>query len=518
MSEHTPEFRAPTSKLFSHLKLSIIEPLSIEQYLNEHPNECTLLSEGLGNDSIQSSQLWSESIDEDVQLYASVDFEPFFSTETWDTSIRDAIAHDLRRLLPQLDRVDIPHDTSAVYFLQPGEYHAFVVRTMSDLNSCSIRIDTVPQNNILETAEGTAAIEITEDSRISSQTIVRHATIWAAAHDIAIDAHAEQSSHATVENIIVVHAPFESADYIDNEATPDHHISEMTVDDTDPFDKIGGLFEAKRKLMEYIDIFKDREVASDYALHTPAFILYGPPGTGKTSLMEAFAEASGAAYQMITADEIQDAYIGRTSEKFINLFKAAFNGSQPVVLCFDEIDRYLHKNVHQEFAAAAKTFGTLVEEARKYPHVLIAGATNTPPDQLIGSMVRSRRFEIIAADTPRDDAERIDIWRAIIGKYALNIITDPDTGKEMPLFVPPYSLEDILDGAEITNEILRPEEYGRHTQGMTGADIQEIADIARLDTFRDRRQHGVVRSISHQDILQAIKKYKAVWRPTTDTT
>lgn len=519
MSEYIPEFREPKAKPFLNFDLSIIDPEAIAQYIHDHHDMHILLSCGLENEPIQQSFLWSEPANSEIKLSAHIESKPLppIEAEAWDETVRYTVARDISMLIPQLDQIDIPHDTSAVYFGRPGEYHAFSVRTVSDLDSCNIRIDTVPQDHIYTAASHDSDVLIDDYEGISAQTVIDCATIWAAVQDIIIDTYADMPKHATPENTIFVRAPFGAVDdFAQIEASVEHHQSEMTASPDDPFDKIGGLFEAKQKLMAYIDIFKDHEMAAEYAVHAPAFILYGPPGTGKTSLMEAFAEASGAKYRRITAGEIQDAYIGRTSGKLEEMFEGTFASTQPTVLCFDEIDRYLRKDIHSEFQAAAKTFGTLVERAKAHPHVLIAGATNTPPDQLINSIIRPGRFEIVNADAPHNNNERIDIWRAIIGKYALNNITNPETGEKIPLFAPSFSIEDIRDGNESADDVLRLTEYGEQTNGMTGADIQEITNIARLDKFRERRQSGVVRPISHQDILRAITNYRAVWRPTTD--
>lgn len=518
MNEYTPEFREPFQKFFN-FSLSIVNPHDVEDYIYNHDGEHIHLGDGLEKEPINFSQIWCEDNNGQMKLTSIIEAEPLLPVgeEAWDEAVHYALRRDMSMVLPGLNHIEVPHDTTTSYYGRPGEYYAFAITTGSDLNSCGVHIETIPQEDIYNAIEIEPDTLIDEYTGISASTITDHAILWAQAQDIIIDAYSGQHPSTAHENTIVVQTPPEMLGEKFEEPVPDiHHDSEMYTSADDPFDNIGGLFEAKRLLKEYIDIFQDPEMAAEYGVSAPAFILYGAPGTGKTSLMEAFAEASDAEYRKVTAEEIQNAYIGQTSKNIEKIFKAAFNNPQQTVLCFDEIDRYLRSDLHPEFQIAAKTFGIMVEQAEKYPHVLIAAATNAPPDHFIGSMVRPGRFEIVRADAPRDDHERTDIWRAVIGKYVLNNLTDPETGERIPLFSPTFSIEDIRDSVPERPESLQLSEYGRHTSGMTGADIQAVVNKAKRDQFMRRRKDGIVRSISHQDILRAIRSYKAVWRPTTD--
>ena len=518
MSEYTPEFREPFQQFFN-FSLSIVNPHEIEEYIRSHDGEHIHLGDGIEKGPISFSQIWCEDNDGQMRLNSLVETNPLLpiGEENWDEAVHYALQRDMSMILPGLEHIEVPHDTATSYYGRPGQYHAFAVTTGSNLNSCGVHVETIPQEDIYNAIDVDPDTLIDEYTGVSAATITDHATLWAQVQDIVIDAYSNNPTKGTAENTVIVQTPSEMYGEQFNEPTPAvHHDSEMYASADDPFDSIGGLFEAKQLLKEYIDIFQDPEMAAEYGVNAPAFILYGAPGTGKTSLMEAFAEASDAEYRKVTAEEIQNAYIGQTSKNIEKIFKAAFNNPRQIVLCFDEIDRYLRGDLHAEFQIAAKTFGIMVEEAEKHPHVLIAAATNAPPDKFIGSIVRPGRFEIVRADAPQDDHERTDIWRAIVGRYALNNLTDPSTGEQIPLFVSSLSLEDIRDDIPEHPDALRLGEYGKYTNGMTGADIQAVVNRAKRDQFMRRRADGVVRSISHQDILRAIANYKAIWRPTTD--
>lgn len=126
------------------------------------------------------------------------------------------------------------------------------------------------------------------------------------------------------------------------------------------FDDIGGLVEAKKLLIEAIELpHKHPEIFSFYNKKPPkGILLYGPPGCGKTMLAKASAASLKRVYQdsgknqssgffYIRGPEILDRYVGAAEATIRQIFDLARDHQKksgyPAIIFIDEADAILNK-------------------------------------------------------------------------------------------------------------------------------------------------------------------------------
>lgn len=192
-------------------------------------------------------------------------------------------------------------------------------------------------------------------------------------------------------------------------------------------------------------------------------LLYGPPGTGKTMIAKAIARECGAAFFSVKGSDVMSKWVGESEQNIKSLFDAA--RSRPRAIIFiDEVDALLGKrgtdkhndNRVNEFLQAIDGF------TGKSPNLLLLGATNRPWDVDSAAMRSGRFSEKIYVPLPDFDARLF-----LFGKYT--------------------------DGVPLAADVsLRS--LAEKTEGMSGADINEICERAKVRPLKDAvaaREKGV---------------------------
>ncbi len=130
---------------------------------------------------------------------------------------------------------------------------------------------------------------------------------------------------------------------------------QLTADTGVTWDDLGGLEEAKRQLIEAVELPHSNPELFAYYNKRPAkgILLWGPPGCGKTMLGKAaasaisriYGKAGAAGFLSVKGPEILDRYVGVAEANIRNLFKQATEfkrkHSYPAVLFIDEADAIL---------------------------------------------------------------------------------------------------------------------------------------------------------------------------------
>ncbi|MET3945802.1 DNA polymerase III delta prime subunit [Arthrobacter sp. UYCu512] len=175
-------------------------------------------------------------------------------------------------------------------------------------------------------------------------------------------------------------------------------------------------------------------------------LIYGPPGTGKTTIAKRIAHELEMPLVTTRSDTLVSSLLGQTSRNIRQVFE--FAERHPCVLFLDEFDALgKDRSDSREIGELQRVVIALLQniDALSSSTVLIA-ATNH--ESLLDPAVW-RRFESTIKVTLPNDAERLQLWRQKLGRFAL-------AEREMDVLV-------------------------QFSSGLSGAGIQTAAfDIARM--------------------------------------
>ena len=162
------------------------------------------------------------------------------------------------------------------------------------------------------------------------------------------------------------------------------------------WEDVGGLEEAKRKLMEGVEWpLKYPKTYESLGLEPPkGVLLYGPPGCGKTMLAKAVANETNANFIAIKGPEILSKWVGESERAVRKVFRKA-RQMAPAIILFDEIDSIAVKRGTDSSKVADRVLNQLLTELDGIENlrgVVVLAATNRP-DLLDPSMLRPGRFD-----------------------------------------------------------------------------------------------------------------------------
>ncbi|HBT75504.1 MAG TPA: hypothetical protein DEB39_00950 [Planctomycetaceae bacterium] len=242
------------------------------------------------------------------------------------------------------------------------------------------------------------------------------------------------------------------------------------------FSDIAGLDDVKQMIARRILFpFKNRDLAERYRRTTGAGVLmYGPPGTGKTMIARAIAGELDAPFFNILSSEIMSKWVGEAEQNLRDLFLEA-RKSSPAVLFFDETEALIGRR-----GTDSPVMNRLIPEflaqvdgvATNACGLLLLGATNRPWD-IDPAALRSGRFgEHLYIPLPDVTARRKLIQIRLSG-------------------IPGY-------------ENLALDELARRTEGLSGADINGLADRIVDPVFERAMRSGNIVPIETDDVEAAL--------------
>jgi cell division protease FtsH len=225
------------------------------------------------------------------------------------------------------------------------------------------------------------------------------------------------------------------------------------------FKDVAGMDSTKKDLKETIEFLKEPSKFKKLGAKVPkGVLLFGPPGTGKTLLARAVAGEAGVPFFSISASEFIEMFVGVGASRVRDMFQKA-KSFQPSIIFIDEIDavgRTRGTGLGGGHDEREQTLNQLLSELDGFePHeeVIVIAATNRP-DVLDPALLRPGRFDRhIIIDRPG--------WKdrkGILEVHVRNKILAEDV-----------DLEDIAKG----------------TPGMTGADLENLANEAALIATRE---------------------------------
>lgn len=204
-------------------------------------------------------------------------------------------------------------------------------------------------------------------------------------------------------------------------------------------------------------------------------LLFGPPGCGKTYIARATAGECNSNFIPVHISDILDPFLGVSEQNIRSIFSNA-RSKKPCVLFFDEIDTIGYSRSKLSSEHLRPIIDQLLSEMEgidtSTDKLLIIGATNMPWDVDL-ALKRPGRFDKTVFVPPPDKIAR----EAII---KLKIQGRP--------------VEDIDYGILSNN-----------TELYSGADIENVVEIATENVISEIMKTGVERPITMKDMFNAIE-------------
>lgn len=234
-----------------------------------------------------------------------------------------------------------------------------------------------------------------------------------------------------------------------------------TNNPTVTFNDVAGMDNVKMELRETIEFLKEPTRFEEIGAKVPkGVLLVGPPGTGKTLIARATAGEAAVPFYSISASEFIEMFVGVGASRVRDMFKKA-KATQPSIIFIDEIDsvgRTRGTGLGGGHDEREQTLNQLLSEMDGFdPHeeVIVMAATNRP-DVLDPALLRPGRFD-------------------------RHIVIDRPGWKERQAI-----LEIHVRGKKLAEDV-DFETLAKGTPGMTGADLQNLANEAALVALRKKK-------------------------------
>ncbi|MGA9508780.1 MAG: AAA family ATPase [Candidatus Sulfotelmatobacter sp.] len=220
------------------------------------------------------------------------------------------------------------------------------------------------------------------------------------------------------------------------------------------FASLGGLNDIKRLLDGVIEHSHIRdEIYEQVGLAPPrGILLAGPSGTGKTAMARALSGEKQIPLIAIDGPQLYSKWLGESERALREVFKKARRAA-PCILFFDTIDAVAPKFGADHFGSDIyqRILSQLLREIdnlRDVKGVILLAASNRP-ERIDPALLRSGRFDYILPFAKPDANDRAAIMRLCC--------------RRIPL-APDIDFED----------------FGKWTEGLTGADIESLCKKATL--------------------------------------
>ena len=252
---------------------------------------------------------------------------------------------------------------------------------------------------------------------------------------------------------------------------------------------VGGMAEVKARLeASVLAPLRNPELARLYGRSLRGgLLLYGPPGCGKTFIARAIAGEMGARFLAVSLADVLDMYIGQSERNVHDLFEVARRNA-PCVVFLDEVDALGQKRSQQRNTGARGAVNQLLSEmdgvGGANDGVFVLGATNHPWDVDV-ALRRPGRFDRMLLVLPPDEPAREAILRFHL--------------RHRPIA--------NVDAAALA----------RRTDGLSGADLAYLCDVASERALLDSARTGRARLIEMPDFEAALREVRPSIGPWLET-
>ena len=272
------------------------------------------------------------------------------------------------------------------------------------------------------------------------------------------------------------------------EVTPSG-MREVFIENPDvSWDKVGGLADVKRELMEAVEWpMKFPGLYDNLGHKMPrGILLHGPSGTGKTLMAKAVATQSEANFVSVRGPELLSKWVGESERGIREIFKRA-RQSAPCVIFFDEIDSIAPiRGAGGETAVTERVVSQLLTEldGMENMHGVVVLAATNRADMIDPALLRPGRFDkIIQIPLPDKDSRK-----SVIEIHA----------KDIPL----------ADGADKVDF----DKIAELTDGLSSADVASIANTAVSLVVHEHLDNAPTGDISDEEkkkVVDEIEKKAA---------
>ncbi len=272
------------------------------------------------------------------------------------------------------------------------------------------------------------------------------------------------------------------------EVTPSG-MREVFIENPDvSWDKVGGLAEVKKELMEAVEWPMKFPGLYDSLGHKMprGILLHGPSGTGKTLMAKAVATQSEANFVSVRGPELLSKWVGESERGIREIFKRA-RQSAPCVIFFDEIDSIAPiRGAGGETAVTERVVSQLLTEldGMENMHGVVVLAATNRADMIDPALLRPGRFDkIIQIPLPDKDSRK-----SVIEIHA----------KDIPL----------ADGADKVDF----DKIAELTDGLSSADVASIANTAVSLVVHEHLDNAPTGDISDEEkkkVVEEIEKKAA---------
>jgi cell division protease FtsH len=239
------------------------------------------------------------------------------------------------------------------------------------------------------------------------------------------------------------------------------------------WEDVAGVEETKEELREVVDFLSDPKRFKRLGAKVPkGILLHGPPGTGKTLLAKAVAHESGAQFFSQSASSFIEMFAGLGAARIRRLFKEARENA-PAIVFIDELDAVGAKRGSDISGERDQTLNQLLVEMDGFDardNVVVMAASNLL-EKLDKALLRPGRFDRQVFVPPPDVAGR----QRILEVHTRN----KPIGQNVDL-----------------------ERVARHTAGLTGADLANLANEAAI--LAGRRQRDFIAHADFEDAFERV--------------
>ncbi|XP_034619864.1 peroxisome biogenesis factor 6 [Trachemys scripta elegans] len=187
---------------------------------------------------------------------------------------------------------------------------------------------------------------------------------------------------------------------------------------------IGGLQEAKKDILDTIQLPLEHPELLSVGLRRSGLLLYGPPGTGKTLLAKAVATECTMTFLSVKGPELINMYVGQSEGNVREVFARA-RAAAPCIIFFDELDSLAPNRGRSGDSGGVmdRVVSQLLAELdglHSTRDVFVIGATNRP-DLLDPALLRPGRFDKLVYVGMNEDREsQLRVLSAITRKFTLD--------------------------------------------------------------------------------------------------
>jgi peroxin-6 len=189
------------------------------------------------------------------------------------------------------------------------------------------------------------------------------------------------------------------------------------------WDDVGGLADAKREILETIQLPLNHPEWFGKGLTRSGVLLYGPPGCGKTLLAKAVANECSLNFLSVKGPELLNMYVGQSEQNVREVFTRA-RDARPCVVFFDELDSLAPNRGRSGDSGGVmdRVVSQLLTELDgidKVQDVFVIGATNRP-DLVDPALLRPGRFDrLVYLGVPDTHTAQLSILTALTRKFIL---------------------------------------------------------------------------------------------------